>query len=212
MRKALAVIGLGFVIACSLSATPVKACGGGAVLLQDSFQTLAGNWGQASASLSVAGGKLVIKPATNQIYRAFYLGNLYSDADICVDTTVTAGGPKLQYTYAVVDFWAVDTSNFYEMEVSSQGTFNLYRIAAGRWISLVPWTPNAALKKGLNQTNSLEVVTKGTQMTFLANGTQLESLNGQPPQGGGELALGANAGPAHPAAWQFGNFKVSAPN
>src|SRR5277367_4591253 len=204
IRKGSAVIGLGLVIAFLLGAAPVKACGGGAVLLQDSFQTLAGNWGQASANLFVQGGKLVIKPALNQMNRAFYLGNLYSDADICVDATVTAAGPKLQYTYAVLDFWSADTSNFYEYEVSSQGTFNLERIAAGRWISLVPWTPNAALKKGLNQTNSLEVVTKGNQMTFFANGTQLISLNGQPPQGGGEIALGANAGPAHQPTWEFG--------
>jgi hypothetical protein len=208
----MAVIGLGLVFAFLLNAAPVRACGGGAVQLQDSFQTLSGNWGQPSANLSVQGGKLVIKPTLNDMYRAFYVGNLYSDADICVDVTITAGGPKLGYTYAVLDFWSADTNNFYELEVSAQGTFNIERLAAGRWIALAPWTPSAALKKGLNQTNSLEVITKGTQMTFIANGTQLDSLNGQPPQGGGELALGANSGPAHQPTWEFGNFKVSTPN
>ncbi|MFZ0658536.1 MAG: hypothetical protein WAM05_07440 [Candidatus Binataceae bacterium] len=190
-------------------AMPAFACMGSTVLLQDDFTILQANWGQPNAVVSVQNGALVIKPALNSESDVLNNGNVFTDMDACVTVEPTTIGPQEGRAYAALIFWATDLNNYYDLAVSGLGTFAIYRHVADRWITVMPWTPNAAIKKGVNQSNQLRVVTKGTQATVYINGTQLTTFSGQPPAGGGEIGLAGAAGTKTLPVWQFTALKIT---
>jgi len=210
MRNRTIATCLGVLLATLCSrAMPARACMGTTVLLQDDFKTMEANWGQPSALISVQNGHLILKPALNTETEALNNGNVFTDMDACVDVMATALGPEMQHSYGGLVFWATDLSNYYEFMVSGTGTYGIFRRLAGRWITVVNFTLNAAVKKGVNQTNQLRVVTKGNQAALYINGTQMTSLSGQPPAGGGEIGLSGAAGTKTQAVWQFSNLKIT---
>jgi hypothetical protein len=184
-------------------------CTGSQVLLQDNFQSMASNWGAADDVHSVKNGAMVVSPPANKLYIYLSSGNIFSDFSACVDVTATTSGPKQNYLYAGLAFWATDVNNVYYFSVAPAGTYSVSRYLNNNYFKVVDWTANAAIKKGLNQTNNLSVVTKGNQATLFVNGTQVATINGQPPQGGGEIGLVADSGPASRAVFQFANLKVT---
>jgi len=190
-------------------AMPAFACMGSTVLLQDDFKTLQANWGAATAILSVQNGALLIKPPLNSESDALNNGNVFTDMDACVTVEPTAMGPQEAHAYGGFIFWATDINNYYEFTVSGLGTYAIFRHVADRWITVMNWTPNAAIKKGVNQSNQLRVVTKGTQATLYINGTQLTTFSGQPPAGGGEIGVAGASGTKTLPVWQFTNLKVT---
>jgi hypothetical protein len=190
-------------------AIPAFACMGSTVLLQDDFKTLQANWGAATAILSVQNGALLIKPPLNSESDALNNGNVFTDMDACVTIEPTTIGPQEAHAYGGFIFWAIDLNNYYEFTVSALGTFAIFRHVADRWITVMTWTPNAAIKKGVNQSNQLRVVTKGTEATLYINGTQLTTFSGQPPAGGGEIGLAGAAGTKTLPVWQFTNLKIT---
>jgi hypothetical protein len=185
------------------------ACTGSQVLLQDNFQSMASNWGTADDNHSVKNGAMVVTPPVNKIYIYLNSGNIFSDMSACVDVTATTGGPKQNYLYAGLAFWATDVNNVYYFSVAPAGTYSVSRYLNNNYYKVVDWTASATIKKGLNQVNSLSVVTKGSQATFFVNGTQVATINGQPPQGGGEIGLVADSGPGSRAVFQFANLKIT---
>ncbi len=190
-------------------AIPAFACMGSTVLLQDDFKTMQANWGTPSASILVQNGALLIKPPLNSEIDALNNGNVFTDMDACVTVEPTAMGPQEGHAYGGLIFWAIDTSNYYEFTVSGLGTYAVFRHLANRWITVLNWTPNAAIKKGVNQSNQLRVVTKGNQATLYINGTQLTTFSGQPPAGGGEIGLSGASGAKTLPVWQFTNLKIT---
>jgi hypothetical protein len=152
---------------------------------------------------------MVVTPPLNGVYMYFSQGNLFNDMSACVDLTIASGGPKLNYTFGGLAFWSVDVSNTYYLAIGPTGTFSVARYIGGRFISIVGWTSNPAVKTGLNQVNHLRVVTKGTSATLYINDKQVAFINGQPPQGGSEIGLIADSGPRTRDVYQFSNLKVT---
>lgn len=209
MRRGSVVVGVAMLVALALHVPAASACMGSNVLLQDNFQTMAANWGEASDEQFVQNGSFIIKPHVNIEHTTLNKGNVFTDMDACVDLVVASAGPQLMHNYAGLAFWAVDTNNDYEFLVSPQGTFAIYREVAGRWITVTDWAKNPAIKPGLNQVNTLRIVTKGNQATFYVGGTQLATITGQPPQGGGEIGLVGASGAKTQSVWQFSKLKVT---
>jgi hypothetical protein len=194
----------------ALTSSAVHAgCTGSQVLLQDNFQSMASNWGTADDNHSVKNGMMVISPPVNQTYIYLNSGNIFTDMSACVDLTATTGGAKEGYLWGGIGFWATDVNNLYYFAVAPAGTYSVSRYLNNHWYKVVDWTASAAIKKGLNQVNHLSVVTKGNQATFFVNDTQVATINGQPPQGGGEIALCADSGPKSRSVFEFGNLKVT---
>ncbi len=186
-----------------------SACMGNNVLLQDDFQSMTANWGTPSTTQSVEGGAFVLKPTINTEQHVLNNGNIFTDMDACVDTKLTKAGPKMDRTYAGLMFWGADYNGYYEFVVSAQGTYSVYRQVGGRSITIIDWTANPAINNGINVEQPLRVVTKGTTATFYLGNAQLNSITGQPPQGGGEIGLVAASGPGSGAVWQFTKLKVT---
>lgn len=210
MPKApLPVIAAAMLSLLTLRIPSAQACMGSTVLLQDNFQTMTANWGAPNDQQSVQGGFFVMKPALNTEAHVLNNGNVFGDMDACVDATVVSAGPQQTHNYAGLMWWGTDYNNYYEILVSPQGTYSVYRKLGPRWISIIDWTKIPAIKPGLNQVNRVRVVTKGTTATFYVNGTQLGTISGQPPQGGGEIGLVACSGPKTQSVWKFSKLKIT---
>lgn len=185
------------------------ACTGNQVLFQDNFQSMASNWGTPDDNHSVKNGMMVVSPPVDKINIYLSSGNIFTDMSACIDVTAATGGPKESFLYAGFGFWATDINNLYYFAVAPFGTFSVSRYFNNNFYKVVDWTQSAAIKKGLNQTNSLSVVTKGNQATFFINNTQVATITGQPPQGGGEIGLVTDSGPKSRAVFEFANLKVT---
>jgi len=72
---------------------PVRAVLGGDVLYEDNFTNLDPSWGTAGDILSVKDGKLVLKPALNTTQSVLNQSNVFDDADIEVEVTLSSGDP-----------------------------------------------------------------------------------------------------------------------
>ena len=63
----------------------------GQVLYQDNFANLDPSWGTASGMLTVKDGKLVLKPALNTTQSVLNQSNVFNNADISIDVTMSGG-------------------------------------------------------------------------------------------------------------------------
>jgi hypothetical protein len=209
MRRFVMSLTLSFAGLVLVSSAAHAACTGSQVLFQDNFQSMASNWGSPDDNHSVKNGMMVVSPPVNQTYTYLNSGNIFTDMSACVDVTATAGGPKQSYLWGGLAFWATDVNNQYFFAVAPFGTFSVSRYLNKNFYKVVDWTANAAIKKGLNQVNRLSAVIKGNQATFFVNDTQVATITGQPPQGGGEVGLIANSGPGSRSVFEFANLKVT---
>lgn len=207
-RQPIALAAVAF--AAALAAAPiVQACEGNQVLLQDDFKTMASNWGAASGNQTVKDGKMVLTPALNATYVTLDGGFVFTDMDACVDVVIIKGGPRMVHTYGGFAFWATDHQNYYELMIGPSGTFGVDRIMPGRRITIMPFATSSAVKSGVGQVNRLRVKTKGNIATLYINGIQVGTIAGQPPQGGGEVGVTAQAGPKTRDVYEFSNLKVT---
>jgi hypothetical protein len=94
----------------------------------------------------------------------------FGDATISVQAKQVAG--PLRYPYGIV-FRRTSPGNWYEFDIDSNSKWVFWAAINGAARMLVPYTPNAAIKGGLNQINTLLVQVKGTHFTFYVNGTQV---------------------------------------
>jgi glucose/mannose transport system substrate-binding protein len=186
---------------------PIQTVRGGDVLYEDNFTNLDPSWGTPGDILSVKDGKLALKPALNTTQSVLNQSNVFDDADIAVDVTLSSGDPIVP---GGLIFWAKDYSNFYCFSVDANGSFKISHFVVDRWLSPVGWTKSEAINTGLGQTNKLRIVTKDRQATAYINDKEVVTINGQPPQGGG--CVGISGGSAQDAqnTWQFANLRVIA--
>src|SRR4051794_12753649 len=97
------------------------------VLYEDNFVNLNPGWGKASEVLSVKDGKLQLKPAQNTTQSVLNQSNIFGDADIGVDVTMSASdgnGGSLDVPGGLV-FWAKDYSSFYCLCINGIGSFKI---------------------------------------------------------------------------------------
>jgi hypothetical protein len=178
-----------------------------AVIFSDDFTMLDPGWGNANEQLSIAGGKLIIKPVPTKSYDALYQGTTFNDVDIRVKMVQTEGAGDES---GGIDFWATDTDHVYSALITSDGSFAVTRYNAGKWLYPVNWQKPDGIKKGLNQVNELRVVLKGRQATVSINDKQITSFKGFPPDGGSEIGVHAESG-TKVYTWAFSDFVASKP-
>ncbi len=164
---------------------------------------------------------LLITPALREEQGALNSTSLPNDIDACVDVLfasgdLTPGTPQLgRSAYAGLMFWAKDFINNYKFLVAPQGTYAVTRVFTQapnkpfNMASIVHWTPSPAIKTGLNQSNTLRVVTKGIQVKLYINGSELTTISGEPPQKGAKIRLIGASGPITKSFWHFTKLKVT---
>src|SRR6201999_353336 len=186
---------------------PVLSVFGGDVLYEDDFTNLDPSWGTPGDILSVKDGKLVLKPALNTTQSVLNQSNVFDDADIQVEVTLSAGDPIVA---GGLIFWAKDYTNFYCLCIDANGSFKISHFVTDRWLNPVGWTESDAINKGVGQVNKLRVVTKGRQATAFINDKQVITTNGQPPQGGGCVGVSGGSAQDLQNTWQFASLRVIA--
>src|SRR3984957_3420423 len=196
-----------FAIVTMLLLHPVGQVFGGDILYEDDFKNLDPSWGTPGDILSVQDGKLVLKPALNTTQSVLNQSNVFDDADIQVEVTLSSGDAVVA---GGLIFWAKDYSNFYCLCVDADGSFKISHFVTDRWLTPVGWTESPAVNKGLGQANKLRVVTKGRQVTAFINDQQVVTINGQPPQGGGCVGVSGGSAQELQNTWQFASLRVIA--
>jgi hypothetical protein len=72
-------------------------------------------------------------------------------------------------------------------------------------------TETLALKKGVGETNQIELQLKPRDATIIINGTQVQRFKGIQPKDGGVVGVSATSPQDAPATFKFDNFMVSLP-
>jgi glucose/mannose transport system substrate-binding protein len=188
---------------------PVRAAYGGDILYEDDFTNLDPSWGTAGDILSVKDGKLVLKPALNTTQSVLNQSNVFEDADIELQITLSSGDPIVP---GGLIFWAKDYSNFYCFSIDANGSFKISHFVTDRWLTPVGWTASDAINKGVGQANKLRVVTKGRQVIAYINDKEVITINGQPPQGGGCVGISGGSAEDSQNTWEFASLRVIATN
>jgi hypothetical protein len=100
----------------------------------------------------------------------------FEDMTISVQARQVAG--SLQYPYGIAFRLTPSTSSWYEFDIASAGGWVFLEYIDGAVSFLSPFTTAAAIKTGLNTTNTLQVQAKGTHFTFFVNGIKVgEAVN-----------------------------------
>lgn len=147
-----------------------------APLLTYTFDTNDDTWSlgsDAQSARSIARGQLVMQlDTTNSLIWSlndYPLGDFYLE----MDTTHLAGA--VDNLFGVI-FRLQDDANFYLAVVSSDGQFTLGKYVDDSFATLARWTPTDALNSGRGSRNRLGLLALGDQITLLANGQELASV------------------------------------
>ena len=196
-------------VAFGLVATGAMAQCGSGIIYQDRFQTLDPYWGvqAGDAEVSVQDGSLILKPEAGYERYVLNQANFYGDATVCVDVTIAETASEEQ-SWAGILFWAAGYPDFYAFEISTFGSFAVFRRSNSKWLIPIDWTFAEAGKQGIGATNKLEVRLKGKRATFFINDQQVAQINGFPPEGGSLVGLTGSSPTESSATFQFKNFTV----
>jgi hypothetical protein len=197
-------------VAMLLAGPALAACDAPTVLFADSFDKLQPTWGEATDTLKVADGRLVVSPPAEQYFWAPNTAGLYDDIDLCVNVTTVTGVDPVDAKVGVV-FWYVDVNNFYVFEIAPNGKASVWRRQRGKWLSQVNWQNAEGANQGDGAVNALEVQTAGSQATLSVNGTQFKQLTGSAPDNGQQIGILAVSPAKGAATFAFDDLKVVLP-
>jgi hypothetical protein len=152
------------------------------VLYEDNFATFSPSWGAPGEALSVKDGKFTITPIPGYANRVLNQANLFDDADITVEATMSQGDDLTQPGGLI--FWGKDYNDYYCLNIAMDGRFTISRWFNDRWLYPIAWQNNPEVKTGVGQVNKLRVVTKGRQVTAYINDKEVANPM-EPPAGGG---------------------------
>jgi hypothetical protein len=187
-----------------LLATPAFAqCDADNAIYADDFEFLDGTWGDATDNFYAEDGALVVK----QGYSIVNFGTKNDGADFCVDTTFVED-PDPDNSAVGVVFWWQDWDNYYSMYYWSTGSLVVRRTVKGKDSDLF-WVDSLALKKGVGQTNQIELKLRPKDATLIINGTEVKRFKGVQPKDGGVVGITAGSPQEKPATFKFDNFIVS---
>ena len=173
---------------------------------EDNFESLDSAWGEGE-DYGVKDGKFFIELPPDHWRSVLNMSNVFNE----IDATVSVTFVKLEDQkdlLAGLAFWVKDYSSYYSFAVDTNGRYSVGRYANNRWLTVIEWKPNDAIKKGLGQANELRIVTKGHTATLYVNGVQLANFKGQPPEGGGAVGLMADSYSTRPTRIEFAKLKV----
>jgi hypothetical protein len=195
----------------ALATTAASAAGcTGNVQFADDFTQVDPGW-PSFDQVSIGGGKLQIKSDANKGYWAVYGGNVFGDADICVDVSISpVTDPSAPG--AALDFWIADTKNYYNLGITPNGMAALSRFVNGKLLSPISWRKAPSLKTGANAVNSIRLTLKGNSISIYFNDQLFYKVNGVQPEGGGQIALEGWAEKANANTATFANLKITDPS
>jgi hypothetical protein len=172
-------------------------------IFEDDFEFMDVSWGDPEDDFFVEDGALVVKNWWEQVN----FSTLNEGANVCVDiTTVEAANPG--YSPVGLIFWWQDWDNYYYLWTWTDGGLEVRRIFKGQSTTVFT-TETLALKKGVGETNHIELQLKPKDATVFVNGTEVKRFKGVQPKGGGVVGITASSPEDAPGIFKFDNFMVS---
>jgi hypothetical protein len=136
-------------------------------------------------------------------YLCFAPAGTQTDVDVSLMVKQISG--PTNYSYGIV-FRRVALGNYYLFMIDSNSKWLFDKCVNDTCTRLVDFTPNDAIKGGLNTVNALEVSAKGSHFDFFVNGTKVGSADDSTFASGEVGVAGGN-----PIECVFTNFIVSLP-
>jgi len=211
MRKVLAAVFFCLLFALTAAADPCP----GTVILQNQFAAPNPNWDASAGTASKAtlqNGQYVVSFVTQNTARnVLYQGDVYGDVNLCVTVSTPATDKPLDQVAGLI-FWATDYTSYYMVLINPiTGQWEVTRLAGGRYLTPSPYQASAAIKTGVGASNALQVQMRGTTATIFINGTQVGTVSGTAPTGGGLVGIYSQSASTATSTWQFGDFSLSKP-
>jgi hypothetical protein len=154
-------------------------------LFEDDFEFMDVSWGDPDEDFFVEDGALVVKTWREHVN----FSTLNEGANVCVDITI-AEAPNPDYSPVGLIFWWQDWDNYYYLWYWADGGLEVRRIFKGQ-SSTVFTTATLALKKGVGETNNIELRLKPKDATV--NGTEVKRFKGIQPKDGGVVGITASS-------------------
>jgi len=134
------------------------------VIFQDALTSNTNGWSDDGANCTFKNGSYQI---TNGYICFAPISGEITDAIVSVQVKQVSGPQTDPYGITVRH---TSTGNFYNFDVASNGEWAFFIHKNGQATRLHDYTTNAAIKTGLNQTNTLKVAMKGSTFTLYING------------------------------------------
>jgi len=190
-----------------LAASPAVAdCDPDNALFEDDFEFMDPSWGEPSDAFFVEDGALVIKGfagMANQLTKN-------EGANVCVDMTIVDAPVPENSPIGLVWWWESWENYYYLFYWADVAYVEVRRVVKGKETNVLSME-TLALKKGVGQTNQIELKLKPKDVTLVINGTEVKRFKGKQPQGGGQIGVYGSSPEDKPATYQFDNLIVSPP-
>jgi hypothetical protein len=202
----------GYVVACAaalmafcfVAAGPAFAeCNSDNAIFEDDFEFMDVSWGQPSDEIFVEDGKLVIDEYMGIVN--FLTQN--KGADVCADLTILEATDFPNSPIGLI-FWFQDWENYYILHIWADGWIEVRRIQNGN-TSYIFTEETLALKKGVGETNNVQLTLKPKDATLFINGTEIKRFKGKQPKDGGVVGFYGISSAEAPGKFGFDNLVVS---
>jgi hypothetical protein len=195
-----------FMLGLAVAAGPAAAeCDIENALFEDNFEFMDVSWGEPDEHFAVEDEALTVTGWREQVNFA----TQNEGANVCVDATIVDASKPANSPMGLI-FWWKDWDNFYYVWIWADGGLEVRRIFKGN-SSTVFTTETLALKKGVGETNQIELQLKPRDATIIINGTKVQRFKGVQPKDGGVVGVTATSPEDAPATFTFDNFMVSLP-
>ena len=200
-------VGLAVALGLVFAAGPAAAeCNPDNALFEDNFEFMDVSWGEPDESFFVEDEALMVKGWREQVN--FTTQN--EGANVCVDATVVDASMPANSPMGLI-FWWQDWDNFYYVWFWPDGGLEVRRVLKGNSTTVFT-TETLALKKGVGETNHIELQLKPRDATIIINGTKVQRFKGVQPKDGGVIGVTATSPQDASATFKFDNFIVSLPD
>jgi hypothetical protein len=211
MRKLFAAAFFTLLFALTAAADPCP----GTVILQNQFAAPNPNWDASANTNSKAtlqNGQYVVNFLNQNIARnVLYQGDVYGDVNLCVTVSTPATDKPLDQVGGLI-FWATDYNSYYTFLINPvSGQWEVTHLAGNRWLYPSPFQASTAIKTGVGTSNALQVQMRGTTATLFINGTQVGTVSGVAPTGGGQVGFYVQSASTAISNFQISDFSLSKP-
>lgn len=200
VASAAAALALGLFLAAGPAAAE---CDPETAIFEDEFDFMDVTWGDSDDTIYVEDGQFIIKEFGGVVN--FSTQN--QGGNVCVDMTIVDAANLPNSPIGIV-FWWKDWDNYYSMFVWADGWIEVRRIVNGESKALFT-EETLALKKGVGETNHIELELNPKDATIFINGTKVQRFKGRQPEGGGVVGFYGISSAEEPATFAFDNFVVN---
>ena len=186
----------------------------GNVTYHDTFATQGPGWNTTTGptvKVTMGGGKADFNFTGAGLGQSLqYTVNQYGDLSLCATVSAPATA-KTENEAAGLTFWGIGPGTYYLFEVTVDGQFYVGSNNNGSFTTLFAKQANAAVAKGVGVSNNLQVTTKGNLATFYVNGTQVGTITGVAPSGGGNVGIYSETSTTSAEPMDFTDFQIAVP-